>query len=248
MNDASAPTPDLDDPALDRAAERVARQTRVLAELAEIGLRVARLLERQAEAQVASAPTEAPKSGEANGGAAAARMDLGLSYSRLTRAIRLTQVLETQIDEGEVARRALAAETRARQATATREAAHDAWTQAREKLVLEVVEQALEADGEDDETILDRLDEAREKFEFYPEDFDVAGLPVGLIVERLCKDFNVEPDWSLWADAPWAIEEAQDRPRGSPYARAKRAAGAGAAEDPPQAGLSEPVPKGGSSP
>ena len=220
MTDQPAPDPRPVD-ALDPAAERAARQCRVLAELAEIGLRLAMTLERQAAAQnqIQDVAEQAGVT-EVVGGSVTIpfRGDRSRAYARLTRAIRLTQMLENRIAEGESFRLVQVAETRAKTARAARAAAESAWTEARNDAVLQVVERTLEADGQDDETILERLGETREKL-CDEEDFDITELPVGLVIARICAEFGVEPDWSLWADEAWAVEEAQDKPRGSPYAR-----------------------------
>ena len=199
--------------ALDPAAERAERQCRMLVELAQIGVRLALTLERQAAAaadaaEAGGAPVAAPFGG-----------DLGLVFDRLTRAVRLTLMLETRIAEGEVGRQAQVAEARAKAAQAAQRAAIDAWEEAQVEAVVAVVEKTLDADGQDDETIVARLRETREYLESGDEDYDILEHPLSRVIAVICEEFGVKPDWSLWTDTDWAIEEAQDRPRGSPYAR-----------------------------
>jgi len=245
MTDTPDPSLDPSD-TLDPAAERAARHGRILAELAEIGLDLARTLRRQAEAQD-QLQDVAERAGVAEvvGGSVTVefRGDLGRTYDRLSRAIRLTLHLETRVAEGEVARRAQAALARAKTARAERAAAVSAWTKAREATVLRVVEKTLEADGLDDEAIVERLTEARENLNEFTE-FDVSELPVGLVIARICKEIGAKPDWAVWANEAWAIEEAQDRPRGSPYARG--GFGGDGADDPPGADTDLAEAAGGS--
>ena len=235
---ADIPSPASED-ALEPAAELVEWQMDILGELAEIGVRLARDLGREAAARAAAAEA-ALAAGEA---APPPRgRDLQLAFDRLTRSIRLTLILQTQVFQGEVVRLAQEAEARAQRARAAQEAADAAWIADRERVVLEAVERTLEADGQDHETIDDRLYEARQMFET-DEDYDYGQLPIGVVIARLCKDFGVEPDWSVWADQDWAVEEAQDRPRGSPYARApfSRAEADGPPDVDADADLSEPA-------
>ncbi len=233
MTDPAAPISEPDD-AVDPRLDATAGQVAVLGELAEIGLRLAGALERLALAQVAAAEM-ALAAGEAGAPAVPApRVDLGLSFDRLSRAIRLTLMLETRIAEGEVARGAQAA----------REAEHAAWTEAQAEAVLEVVEKTLEADGQDDETIIERLRETRDYLESGDDDYDVLEHPLSRVIALICEEFGVEPDWSLWTDTDWAIEEAQDRPRGSPYAR--RGFGSNGADGPQDEDRDLAEPAGGS--
>jgi hypothetical protein len=44
-------------------------------------------------------------------------------------------------------------------------------------------------------------------------------LPIGASVARLCAELGLTPDWSLWEDEDWAIEEAETDAPGSPYGR-----------------------------
>jgi hypothetical protein len=47
---------------------------------------------------------------------------------------------------------------------------------------------------------------------------DFADRPIGELVARICRDLGVTPDWGLFEDDDWAIEEARTRPPGSPLA------------------------------
>ena len=102
---AATDTPILEpETAIDAAAERAARQCRILGELAEIGVRLALILERQAEAQTPPQTDVAETARAAEPAAEPFRGDLGLAFDRLTRAVRLTLMLQTRIEDGEVGR------------------------------------------------------------------------------------------------------------------------------------------------
>ena len=42
--------------------------------------------------------------------------------------------------------------------------------------------------------------------------------PIGEMVVQICRDLGLTIDLSLWEDEEWAIEEAEARTLGSPYA------------------------------
>jgi hypothetical protein len=179
---------------------RTARHLRNLAELAEIGMELSREVREQARA------TEDP----------AARADLGLAFSRISRAVRMTMALETRLAEDrETARtaraKALAGETQLR-----------GWT--RKTKVGRIVEQAIEAEAA--ETNADRreteglLDDLAERLGDTDE-LEFADRPIGDLVARICRDLGVTADWSLWEDEDWAIAQVDAKvagatPRASP--------------------------------
>jgi hypothetical protein len=84
--------------------------------------------------------------------------------------------------------------------------------------VQEIVTEAIEA-GESDEAETERLHEALfERLEDPDDEADFADRPVGELVARICHDLELTPDWSLWEAEDWAIEEAEAKMPGSPYA------------------------------
>ena len=114
--------------------------------------------------------------------------------------------------------------------------------------ILPVVEQAIEAaqdpkgDGSDTERRLDHLDER-----LLDEDEIVSfgTLPIGASIARICASLGLTPDWSLWEDEDWAIEEAETDAPGSPYGRSwagdvDRDVGDGRRAAQPSGGLSDP--------
>jgi hypothetical protein len=172
---------------------RTEQRLAMLRELCEIGMRLARGVERQAEnPETASG-------------------DLGLAFSRIARAVRQTLALEARL-EGE--REARVQEERAmrdrQSARATRSS-----VERRSRLVRRAVGQAIEADAEesDFEQLFDDLDERLADRE---DDDGFLDRPVGELVARICKDLGVAVDWSLWEDEDWALAEAAARAKPPP--------------------------------
>jgi len=192
----------LCDPAVLRAEERLV----MLRELAEIGMRLARALERRALAkdEVAEDPTALPAS------------DPAAAFSSLSRAIRLTLTLEARTDEALSALKAGVEQAHERERVAATEAAVQK-RQARESQVLAVVMGAAEADmrGEDDwgrlESEVDEYLSVDDAFWSDPE------RPLREIVERYCEYFGVAPDWSRWDGEDWTPSD----PPPWPWAKAR---------------------------
>lgn len=171
MSDADAPTDQT------RARQRLA----MLRELAEIGMRLARDVERQAEEPQAS------------------RMELGLVFVRIARAVRQTLALEARMQE------ALA--TDVRKAEVRRAEDVRAAVVQRAKVLRRTVTQAIEADADDAD--IDHLAyELEERLADRQDDTDFLDRPVSELIARICKTLGVTPDWSLWEDEAWTKEEA----------------------------------------
>ena len=45
----------------------------------------------------------------------------------------------------------------------------------------------------------------------------VLNRPIGGMIARVCRTLGLTPDWTRWADTPWAVEEAETIAKGSPY-------------------------------
>jgi hypothetical protein len=187
-----------------RVTDRTERHLRMLQELAEIGMDLARAVRRQALEQAAAEPAGIDQTSTIERAGTTERVggDLGLVFSRIARAVRQTVALESKIEE----------ERRARDQRAEAEQAQRAATIARERKarqkarVKRIVEQAIdaEADGSDREDLLGDLDERLEDADL---DADLAERPIGEIVARICRDLGIPLDWSRWEDEAWALEE-----------------------------------------
>src|SRR5260370_12559761 len=168
----------------------------MLAELAEIGMDLARAVRRQALDHAESEQADAPQvdAPDRIGGG-----DLALVFSRIARAVRQTVALEAKLAED---RRALHQSEEAEQAQRAATIARE--RKARQKArVKRIVEQAIdaEAEGSDREDLLGDLDERLEDL-----DADFGQRPMGEIVARICRDLGVSPDMSLWEAEDWAVE------------------------------------------
>jgi hypothetical protein len=167
------------DPAVVRAERRLER----LQELAGIGMELARALK----------PDDAKEASV---------------YAPLSRAIRLTLMLEAKFDE---ALRDLKAGVEAvRKEARAKAAAQD--VEAREEKVRDLVLTAAERECETSETFRDvelALEERLEQDEAYA---DHLARPLRQTIERLCKDLKLSPDWSRWDGEGWAREDLPARP------------------------------------
>jgi len=222
--DAPAPLPDppADDPRAvaesDRLAASVARaesRLRVLEEIREIGMRLMRKLE---EAPVA--------------GSDAPRADPAVAFAKLSRAVRLTLDLEVRAEEdlraalaGEVTAHEQRRETRERLAAKAEELAGKADEKARQDAVRRVedqVEIAIGREAETEKEYFERsaaMDERLDCDEAYE---DARDEPFREVVERLCRDIGLAPDWSDWTDDGWPElpdRGPQARPPWSPFHR-----------------------------
>jgi hypothetical protein len=140
-------------------------------------------------------------------------------FERISRAVRQTLMLEHKLAESRPIRRGNAAPAPVDEIDSERQARHKIF-------VKRAVEKAILTEKRrlglrKIETLLADLDERLEDADIGAH---LAKLPVGAIALRLCTEFGLAPDLSLWAEEPWAIKEALTRPPGSPFA-ARRDAG-----------------------
>ncbi len=214
--------PDDAEPAPAGPSPDVARRhLQVLAELTEIGMDLARALRRQvlAQGQLLDVADQAGVT-EVVGGeiTLVIKGDAGLAFSRIARAVRLTLALEARIDQGLQVDQAAMAVRQAREAAEAERISEAVRLADREAVVRRVVEDAIEAECEDDEDRIEDLTEAlRERLEEDEDYEDYAERPIGETIARVCRDLGLSPDWDRWSGEDWAIEEAREAPKGSPY-------------------------------
>jgi hypothetical protein len=215
---APQPDPPADDPStvaeaarLAAAVARAERRLRVLEEIAEIGMRLMRKLD-----DAAAAAPDAP------------RPDPAVAFAKLSRAVRLTLDLEIRAEED--LRAALAGEVgahekrrEARERPGDKAEAGDADELARQHArgrVEEQVELAIDRESETEKEYFERSAALVERLQDDEAYEDVRDLPFREVVEQLCKDIGLTPDWSDWTENGWpepAARGPQARPPWSPF-------------------------------
>jgi hypothetical protein len=225
MSTPASPAADLDAaPSPDWARALADRQLAVLGDLAELGLDVARTIERQSSASAAR-------------DAAAEVQGMGLAYARVARAVRLTIALQSKRIED-----LQALEARAQADEDETEAYEELLTpiNVRKARVSRIVERVAEAEYENEgadaaDDALDRLlTEADERLDDEDVYGDLLERPMSEIVARLCRD------------EVWAREEIDSGPPGAPLAalvRARRTPSAPDAAPSPAAPPPTPPPE-----
>jgi hypothetical protein len=194
-----------DDPAVLRAERRL----RILEEMTEIGLRLLRALETDGEAK-ASEASATSSSGK--------RRDPVDHYASLPRSLRLTLKLEAETDEALAALKEDLSRTRQRQRRLA------AWStppaNARGASRRETVRQCLRIVAERESESEEQLDHfflaIEQRLAEDPAYADLDAAPLRQILERLCFDLNINPDWTAWTGSGWTCE---GLPRHGPQAR-----------------------------
>jgi hypothetical protein len=185
------------------------RQLQMLGELAEIGLDVARAVERQASG-----------SGQESGMPAAPAVfqgDLALAYSRVSRAVRLTLMLQSKLIEDLKAADKAGAEV---DAEAAKDEARSDPAYQKKVRVEAIVERVIRAERPDDAETLDTLmTDACERLDDEDVYGDLMERPVSELVARICKDLGLTPDWAELAEELWAVREVQSGRPGWPLAQ-----------------------------
>jgi len=160
--------------------------------------------------------------------------DAALAYSRISKSIRQSVMLHAKFEEeankSDEQRKAEAAAAQA--AEAQRAAAAEAGRKAHQKrqvkravkLAMDVAFDAAEARGEPSFDYAELHVDLHERLDDYDESSEFGRLPVGAVVENICRVLGIEFDPALWEDEPWAKAEMAEKPEGSPYAEWERAA------------------------
>jgi hypothetical protein len=192
-------------------ADRAEWRMRMLEQATEAGLDILNEIRRRALAH-ASVSAEAAQTLAPEG-------DLGLVYPRIQRAIRQAVALHERFETGFLVRQREAAEE-AQRIAASSQSVVDFDIERKKQTVERAVKKAI---GSRDHNpryrerwdLFSDLDDRLEDFDDYDEDGD---LPIGAIVESICKVLGLTFDPSLWEHEPWAIAEIKTKPAGSPYA------------------------------
>ena len=178
------------------AAARLERQLAILDELAEAGLEIALAL----KTRIVETATEPDAE------SARACADLGRTFDRASRAVRMAIALQGRVLKegaaGGPVPQPAPQETRTQRADRVR------------RIVGRVIK-----DGHSHAVAREALgDQARERL--YDADItgDLAARPIGALVAQLCDDLGLAPRWTVMAQEAWAQDEITERPPGSPYA------------------------------
>ena len=180
----------------EREFERGERHLRILAELAEIGMRLARTLgelvgaraERELKGEVASGRSE----------------DAAAAFDKMAQTVRRTAALEAQLAEGVKVRREGLITQRAER-RATLDAAHKS---AKSEAILYGLHDAYAASTPEVEykEQVERLMEDVQEFLGDPDEMrGYLDRPVGETVARLCAALGVDPDTCTLDDGAWTV-------------------------------------------
>ncbi|HVJ52904.1 MAG TPA: hypothetical protein VM689_10600 [Aliidongia sp.] len=181
-------------PAPEAGEDRAERHLRLLKDLAEIGMNIARAVERQALERAAAEPAQAEPA-----------TDIGLTFQRVAKAIRQTVALEAKLaaDRDEGLRRA--AETEAARAEGRRRDARRARLYQRRRDVARAVRKAIDNTEYRDKE--DLLADLAERLEDEDIEADLHDRPLSEIILQICKDLGIDGDWRLWEGEAWEHEE-----------------------------------------
>jgi hypothetical protein len=213
----------------DDSAEEIRRQRALFRELTDIGMELARAVRVQVAAHGLAEPPdprpEAPVSPSDGGSAVAVLVDLGLVFSRVSRAVRLTLALETRIvcelsaQANESAAQRAAPQPYGGQTLEDIEKTRRqlARLKARANTVMQVVEATFEAEGRDRDLAMDMLDGLRSRLH---DDRAYGGHlngGYGKAIARVCKDLGVSPDWERWRRDDWPDNDPAGAPPSPDY-------------------------------
>jgi hypothetical protein len=212
FNSAPAPhDPPANDDAPDPSVAAAAWRLGLLKELAEIGMELARALKPGAAGVESPTSDKAPAKGR----------DPAEVFAPLSRAVRLTLALHAKFDQelrdlksGIVRVRWVDEMEAENQAIKRAETAHLTRQYQIGHLVQSVAEDQCQ-DREAFDTLIEALYERLTEDEAYDRFGDQ---PTREIVESLCKDLGLEPDWSRWDGEGWIQDGPPPlRPRTSPF-------------------------------
>jgi hypothetical protein len=212
MNDAAHP--DVETPAAERA--------RMLRELAQIGMEMARDLGRDAAGLKTTLAGCKPLE------LITARAELTRGFAQVSRAVRMTLGLEARLEREALApppgagRSAHVAPPRPRYTSALDELKDRLERIERARSVRVNIERAVELAIERESESEQETERLRCELHGRVERCDAAHLaltPFGEVVLTICRDLGLNPDLSIWGEEPWAVEEAKRWPAMGPAGR-----------------------------
>jgi hypothetical protein len=201
--DTSAAEPQADawEAAQAQARVVVERQLQVLGRLAEIGLAIATALEQQVTAKGAAAPA-----GEA-----------ALAYARVSRAVRLTVALQSSVlQDLQALDRAAGSRLYEQGCKAERDQQRRA--RAHRDRVARVLDRVIEGEAASEAEGERLAAAAYERLEHDDIYGDLATRSVSEIIDLVCRDLGLAPDWVSLAEEAWAKQEIETRTAAAPLA------------------------------
>jgi hypothetical protein len=214
------PADEAPDPAVLAAEWRL----RLLEEMAEIGM-----------ARLRALPPVGDSDGKTRDGAD--------PFDRLSRAIRLTLVLHAKTHEQLRDLKAGVFETRAKEKAAADKRASERVEKIREdriERVRELVANVVDSEHENDDDFVRISDALDIRLEEDEPIFGNPEHPLRAVVERLCKDLDVHPDWSLWEGDGWIVDDPLTRRRFVSLKPASDAEATPPEPETPEAGVFQP--------
>lgn len=149
-----------------------------------------------------------------------ARKKFEAQYDRITRSIRLTMAMHERgrekmldLSEGRAAAKKKWEAEHAEKAAAAPKQKHD---QAVER-VRDIVQDAAEREIEHWSDLDDRLDALEERLDDDEAYADLEHRPLREVVERLCEDLQLSPDWTQWTGQGWTPRPPFYRPPSSAF-------------------------------
>jgi len=94
--------------------------------------------------------------------------------------------------------------------------------------------QDIEDEEDGDNGDADRFDELYERLDEYESFTDFTDRPVSEFIANICDAMGLEFDWSWFAYDPWAMQEAETKPEGSPFAEWLASTDDDAGDSPPE--------------
>jgi hypothetical protein len=184
------------------------RQVAVLEELTELGMKLARLV---CEAAAGRGGEEARDVVQRFGGG-----DPALAFSRISRAVRQTLLLEDHVAKDADTRAVLdemKAQNRRDSIAKRAPALQQAYRQTLDKRIVQVFARVLPS-AVPEKQVSRRLDALQALLQNANEMAEILRYPPGEMVLRLARRLGVTIDWSQWADESWGAEilAAESRP------------------------------------
>jgi hypothetical protein len=195
------------------AVLRAERRLKLLEEMAEIGMRLMRAL---------PAAGDAP---ETQASPSAKRRDPVDYYASLSRSLRMTLTLEAKTDEELVALKDDLSHSRQRQkrlaawskpAKERGARSSNGCDQDRREQVRHCLRDAAEREAESPEQLDDFFLAIEQRLAEDPAYANLDAAPLRQIVEQLCFNLNINPDWTAWTGSGWNGDRL---PRHGPQAR-----------------------------